>query len=79
MIESWLEKLELSPKVVASAVLAIVASVVLALVTGNDSYFVGILVALAGGGAGYWAPAGVSADTKAVSQKDVQRLARRQK
>lgn len=64
--------MNLSPKVYVPVALAVVASIALKLLTGDDSYLVGLLVSLVAGGAGAVAP-----PAPAVRQDEVARLSRR--
>jgi hypothetical protein len=64
----------LSPKVYVPVALAVVASIALKLLTGDDSYLIGLLVSVVAGGAGAAAPPAFG-----VSQAEVVRLARRKR
>ena len=61
-----------SPKVYVPVAIAITASVALKLLTGDDTYLVGILVGLVAGGGGVVAPPAFG-----VKQSQVARLAER--
>lgn len=64
----------ISPKVLIPVAIAVIASIVLKLLTGDDSYLIGLLVSLVAGGAGAAAP-----PAPGVSQAEVARLARRKR
>jgi hypothetical protein len=64
--------MSLSPKVLLPVVLGVIAAAALALITGDESYLVALLIPLAGGAAGYIAPpvGGVE-----VTQEQIERWA----
>lgn len=66
--------MNISPKVYIPVLISIVASFALKLLTGDDTYLVGILVGLAAGGGGLAAPPAVG-----VTQKQVAALARKRR
>lgn len=69
-------QLNLSPKVLGTVALVVLACVALWLITGDESYLVAVLVAIAGGGTGFALPAATApAGRPNVSQSEVIRLA----
>jgi hypothetical protein len=64
----------ISPKVYLPVAIAVAASIALKLLTGDDTYLVGLLISLVAGGAGAAAP-----PAPGVSQADVARLAQRKR
>lgn len=60
----------ISPKALAATAVPLVAAALLWLITGDDTYLVGILLALAGGGAAVLSP-----PASGVTQRDVVDLA----
>lgn len=66
--------MSISPKVYLPVLISIAAAVALKVLTGDDTYLIGILVALVAGGGGALAP-----PAKGVWQSDVQRLAERRR
>lgn len=64
----------LSPKAVAATLIPLFAAALLFLITGDDTYLVGCLLALVGGGAAVIAPPATG-----VKQSDVEQLAERRR
>jgi hypothetical protein len=62
----------ISPKAIAATLIPLVAAALLLLITGDDTYLVGCLLALVGGGAAVLAPPATG-----VKQSDVDQLAHR--
>lgn len=75
MLTRLLASIGVSPKVVATVVLALLAAVGIWLISGDDSYLIAILIVLAGGAAGVLAPAAVATDRRPVTQAEVQAVA----
>lgn len=66
--------MNISPKAVAATLIPLVAAALLWLVTGDDTYLVGCLLALVGGGAAVLAP-----PAPGVKQADVEQLSGRRR